>query len=143
MTSKATHVRQPQCPGRVSIRRHGRPLHGQLRRDGRRLARLHEGGEISESSRLVLVLVPERSEEHTSELQSHSDIVCRLLLEKKKQTTGTIYACSSQAVANISSTTTAQSSKAYTGYPRRMLTASSRVQSNTSMLNEEFMSCFP
>src|SRR5438034_4796243 len=27
-----------------------------------------------------------RSEEHTSELQSHSDLVCRLLLEKKKQT---------------------------------------------------------
>src|SRR5436190_14711489 len=25
----------------------------------------------------------ERSEEHTSELQSHSDLVCRLLLEKK------------------------------------------------------------
>src|SRR5260221_7376689 len=27
-----------------------------------------------------------RSEEHTSELQSHSDLVCRLLLEKKKIT---------------------------------------------------------
>src|SRR5438034_2560388 len=27
---------------------------------------------------------PYRSEEHTSELQSHSDLVCRLLLEKKK-----------------------------------------------------------
>src|SRR5437667_5607083 len=27
-----------------------------------------------------------RSEEHTSELQSHHDIVCRLLLEKKKNT---------------------------------------------------------
>src|SRR5438034_7408347 len=26
-----------------------------------------------------------RSEEHTSELQSHSDLVCRLLLEQKKQ----------------------------------------------------------
>src|SRR5476649_2140565 len=31
-----------------------------------------------------------RSEEHTSELQSHSDLVCRLLLEKKK-TTGVTY----------------------------------------------------
>src|SRR5438132_13689407 len=30
-----------------------------------------------------------RSEEHTSELQSHSDLVCRLLLEKKKKTTAT------------------------------------------------------
>src|SRR5260221_6803429 len=29
-------------------------------------------------------LVASRSEEHTSELQSHSDLVCRLLLEKKK-----------------------------------------------------------
>src|SRR5260221_9120667 len=28
-----------------------------------------------------------RSEEHTSELQSHSDLVCRLLLEKKKKRT--------------------------------------------------------
>src|SRR5438132_4576521 len=28
-----------------------------------------------------------RSEEHTSELQSHSDLVCRLLLEKKKNNT--------------------------------------------------------
>src|SRR5260221_2351426 len=27
-----------------------------------------------------------KSEEHTSELQSHSDLVCRLLLEKKKHT---------------------------------------------------------
>src|SRR2546421_8055035 len=27
---------------------------------------------------------PHRSEEHTSELQSRSDLVCRLLLEKKK-----------------------------------------------------------
>src|SRR2546430_10756037 len=30
-----------------------------------------------------------RSEEHTSELQSQSNIVCRLLLEKKKNTTTT------------------------------------------------------
>src|SRR2546421_9559834 len=30
---------------------------------------------------------PNRSEEHTSELQSRSDLVCRLLLEKKKKTT--------------------------------------------------------
>src|SRR2546430_6225850 len=31
-----------------------------------------------------LVLVDDRSEEHTSELQSQSNLVCRLLLEKKK-----------------------------------------------------------
>src|SRR2546428_8293695 len=32
---------------------------------------------------------PARSEEHTSELQSRSDLVCRLLLEKKKRTHAT------------------------------------------------------
>src|SRR5438132_9897263 len=31
-----------------------------------------------------------RSEEHTSELQSHSDLVCRLLLEKKKNYTRSV-----------------------------------------------------
>src|SRR5438132_10489831 len=32
-----------------------------------------------------LLLGIHRSEEHTSELQSHSDLVCRLLLEKKNR----------------------------------------------------------
>src|SRR5438270_9121960 len=32
--------------------------------------------------------VPVRSEEHTSELQSQSNLVCRLLLEKKKAQSG-------------------------------------------------------
>src|SRR5437868_11818790 len=35
--------------------------------------------------RAVMVLVRMRSEEHTSELQSRFDLVCRLLLEKKKK----------------------------------------------------------
>src|SRR5215211_8090890 len=34
--------------------------------------------------RMSKVTSSTRSEEHTSELQSHSDLVCRLLLEKKK-----------------------------------------------------------
>src|SRR5438034_4043476 len=33
----------------------------------------------------AFLVVEGRSEEHTSELQSHSDLVCRLLLEKKKK----------------------------------------------------------
>src|SRR5437773_8409762 len=33
----------------------------------------------------LLIAASERSEEHTSELQSHHDLVCRLLLEKKKK----------------------------------------------------------
>src|SRR2546430_13403688 len=35
-------------------------------------------------------LARERSEEHTSELQSQSNLVCRLLLEKKKECTRTL-----------------------------------------------------
>src|SRR2546421_2734385 len=33
----------------------------------------------------AIAYMPGRSEEHTSELQSRSDLVCRLLLEKKKK----------------------------------------------------------
>src|SRR5260221_9908015 len=40
---------------------------------------------LTESTVAVLLsFEAKRSEEHTSELQSHSDLVCRLLLEKKK-----------------------------------------------------------
>src|SRR4030066_1037357 len=35
----------------------------------------------------ILQIEPRRSEEHTSELQSHLNLVCRLLLEKKKHST--------------------------------------------------------
>src|SRR5436190_7170908 len=49
-------------PSRLVVARHGSPL----------LLGLGEGENF-------------RSEEHTSELQSHSDLVCRLLLEKKKK----------------------------------------------------------
>src|SRR5256885_11543975 len=38
-----------------------------------------------------LSLVAERSEEHTSELQSPCNLVCRLLLEKKKTKTATLH----------------------------------------------------
>src|SRR5438034_4671885 len=40
--------------------------------------------ELREEARGESLINPDRSEEHTSELQSHSDLVCRLLLEKKK-----------------------------------------------------------
>src|SRR3712207_8281149 len=39
--------------------------------------------------RLAVVAIMERSEEHTSELQSRQYLVCRLLLEKKKKNTNT------------------------------------------------------
>src|SRR2546430_10435843 len=40
-------------------------------------------------SKTVVYSVRNRSEEHTSELQSQSNLVCRLLLEKKKKTPAT------------------------------------------------------
>src|SRR2546430_6071010 len=40
---------------------------------------------------VTFLLPPARSEEHTSELQSQSNLVCRLLLEKKKKTTKTVH----------------------------------------------------
>src|SRR5260221_10379625 len=42
--------------------------------------------ERSAERRSELIAKATRSEEHTSELQSHSDLVCRLLLEKKNKT---------------------------------------------------------
>src|SRR5438034_6965741 len=43
------------------------------------------GGAFAPFDALSPLMEAPRSEEHTSELQSHSDLVCRLLLEKKKQ----------------------------------------------------------
>src|SRR2546427_5122375 len=40
---------------------------------------------IADSRHPVMVAMRQRSEEHTSELQSQSNLVCRLLLEKKKK----------------------------------------------------------
>src|SRR5260370_3496342 len=52
-------------------------------------ARHHPGSRFLADSRLTAPaptrICQERSEEHTSELQSHLNLVCRLLLEKKKQ----------------------------------------------------------
>src|SRR5690242_21520227 len=56
------HVHRPRDP----LRRHGE------RRGAGALPRADPGALL-------------RSEEHTSELQSHVNLVCRLLLEKKKQ----------------------------------------------------------
>src|SRR5260221_3979024 len=43
-----------------------------------------------------------RSEEHTSELQSHSDLVCRLLLETKDQETDGSWISASETVTTRS-----------------------------------------
>src|SRR4051794_41290547 len=51
-----------------------------------------DGEEIAATAGTV-VFVPDRSEEHTSELQSPVHLVCRLLLEKKKQACHAQSAC--------------------------------------------------
>src|SRR2546430_13553680 len=59
--------------GRVSAADVGAPRAAQPERAGR----------ASQRAQREAMLLPERSEEHTSELQSQSNLVCRLLLEKK------------------------------------------------------------
>src|SRR5690242_21009630 len=41
---------------------------------------------VRDHNRVAVIAWQGRSEEHTSELQSHVNLVCRLLLEKKKKT---------------------------------------------------------
>src|SRR2546430_3849524 len=43
------------------------------------------GARVLRSGPGYTISAPSRSEEHTSELQSQSNLVCRLLLEKKKK----------------------------------------------------------
>src|SRR2546430_9414035 len=62
----------PGQPGRGLVRGGGEPVRVEHRERASGRPRGHRGGE--------------RSEEHTSELQSQSNLVCRLLLEKKKKT---------------------------------------------------------
>src|SRR2546426_4398022 len=51
---------------------------------------LGEGRAIPEVEEQIMGVVPGEAEEHTSELQSPCNLVCRLLLEKKKQTSVTV-----------------------------------------------------
>src|SRR5688572_32298084 len=60
-------------------RRHGKDEHPVRRQRG------HARGGTGARLRAIERELPERSEEHTSELQSQSNLVCRLLLEKKKK----------------------------------------------------------
>src|SRR5690349_22040967 len=75
---RAPRGRRRERVGPLALRRQPAPLLGELRRPrlvvGR--AALQQGGPGRRAG---------RSEEHTSELQSRRDLVCRLLLEKKKE----------------------------------------------------------
>src|SRR5207253_8638248 len=75
--------------GQVQCRAAGGRRRVRGRSPGSAGGRARRAGSVSE--RRVVAAVPQsrggtRSEEHTSELQSRGHLVCRLLLEKKKQT---------------------------------------------------------
>src|SRR3712207_8960877 len=79
-----------RLPGELHINvRQTRPAHRQVRDvpPGRDDA----GHHVGDDARLVLAMNHQRSEEHTSELQSRQYLVCRLLLEKKKPVNTTIH----------------------------------------------------
>src|SRR5690606_42152449 len=81
-------LRSRRCPARTVRRRWScrPPLVHRLRRQ-QRFVQQRGGGvglvgpHVQREAQLA-----DRSEEHTSELQSRENLVCRLLLEKKKQT---------------------------------------------------------
>src|SRR5207249_7154267 len=56
-----------------------------LKAQGREIVMVSSGAIVCGIEKLGLPEYPKRSEEHTSELQSRFDLVCRLLLEKKKK----------------------------------------------------------
>src|SRR5690242_20843757 len=78
---------------RSQAERHERFARGGIRRHAERCAfacshRSKPGSRLAvdrEQRVQAILAVQRRSEEHTSELQSHVNLVCRLLLEKKKQ----------------------------------------------------------
>src|SRR5207253_6808227 len=81
------HDALPICPGRNTRRRRllidrRRYLVRQTHGEHRALARLAGGGNLA--CHHFAEMLANRSEEHTSELQSRGHLVCRLLLEKKK-----------------------------------------------------------
>src|SRR5256885_8569046 len=68
---------------RQTAERHARwhdEMHGDVQRIGG-----HHGRDSSQTGRATPITADARSEEHTSELQSPCNLVCRLLLEKKKK----------------------------------------------------------
>src|SRR5438046_7646934 len=94
-TKRAAHqkseqrTRQPELPddrrGQQVAKRHvGGPE--QQRRRERRKDRRREQDVPHRAAAVLTTLAAARSEEHTSELQSLTNLVCRLLLEKKNKT---------------------------------------------------------
>src|SRR5688572_32347685 len=79
------HAALPICEARPRQRRAGvEQLRRRIRRQ--RVGARPRGGGRGVRRAVERRLRARRSEEHTSELQSQSNLVCRLLLEKKKTT---------------------------------------------------------
>src|SRR2546421_7245161 len=72
----------------IKVQRHFRKLAAKRRKKDRTQKRRRVEGTTNRQVVISLIgklrISENRSEEHTSELQSRSDLVCRLLLEKKK-----------------------------------------------------------
>src|SRR5436190_14183738 len=66
----------------------------------------HQRRVLEEGQELRLAQFLTRSEEHTSELQSHSELVCRLLLEKKKISSERIPPATLSTLRTVTSITT-------------------------------------
>src|SRR2546429_2964371 len=64
------------------------PAGSSASRNENRMSLRSAAGRETPPRQLLRLLHPPRSEEHTSELQSRLHLVCRLLLEKKKKSTG-------------------------------------------------------
>src|SRR4051812_49542986 len=71
-------------------------VHRPLRRDHARVDRLQPQVRHEQEA-----TVRDRSEEHTSELQSHVNLVCRLLLEKKKKCRRAATPCAARRLAAL------------------------------------------
>src|SRR5688500_19470244 len=72
----------PQAVGRVPVEPAACLVQGQ---GGVPVVEGHHGGNAAGEELIQQPVVKIRSEEHTSELQSPCNLVCRLLLEKKKK----------------------------------------------------------
>src|SRR2546427_6486502 len=79
-----------QAGGGRRMREAGQPVEGAAGRPPRSVDPLRGRQALAVAQRVQqrCAALAARSEEHTSELQSQSNLVCRLLLEKKKQKTG-------------------------------------------------------
>src|SRR5436190_10676022 len=86
MHSSISFLHHPATPALYTLSLHDAlPICSQCWRARPVLPQRAATSSISASASRIDDVAALRSEEHTSELQSHSDLVCRLLLEKKKE----------------------------------------------------------